>query len=154
MKIRALSKKLLTDSIGFALLEVIVSMSILMFGTIGLIGLMGYSKKQFYLSLNKEYLSLENQSLFENISMYQDLKNYKSFQLDNCEPITDNKNKIILNRNNICGRLNHNLGESFPSSKREIILNDTELQGKMVTIKILNSNDKKTYIYSKFFAIK
>jgi hypothetical protein len=154
MKIQALSKRLLSSSIGLTLLEVVVSMAILMFGTMGLIGLMAYSKKQFYLSLNKEYLSIENQSLFENIGMYEDLKKYKSFGLDSCEPITDKKNIIILNRNNICERLKHNLGEPGFSLKREIILEDTELQGKKVNIKIVNYNDKKTYIYSKVFAVK
>ena len=154
MKIQALSKRFLSNSIGLTLLEVVVSMAIFMFGTMGLIGLMAYSKKQFYLSLNKEYLSIENQSLFENIGMYEELKKYKSFGLDSCEPITDKKNIIILNRNNICGRLKRNLGGPGFSTNREILLEDTELQGKKVNIKIVNYNDKKTYIYSKVFAVK
>jgi hypothetical protein len=147
-------KKLIKNSKGITLIEVVISMTLLMFGTIGLIGLMSVSKNQLHLSINKEYLSSEVQSIFENISLYEDLKAFKSFGLNECEPLRDNANKIILNRTNICNRLKSNIGQSESSNVRQITLDKTELNAIRVNIRITNDNDKKTYIFSKVFAVQ
>jgi len=139
---------------GITLLEVLISMTILMFGILGLIGLMAISKQNIYLIQDKEYISLEIQSIFENISLYEGLKEFKNFKLHECDPIKNENNKILLNRAKICKRLQNNLGEYNSSQSREINLNETEFHGKKAIIKITNDHDKKTHIYSRLFAVK
>ena len=154
INILASLKTYLKNHNGITLLEVVISMALLMLGTMGLIGIMATSKKQLYLSLDKEYLSLETQNIFENISFYEELKSLEHFNLNECEPLKNQENKIILNRANICKRLKNNLGTSNSSQSRDITLNATDLNGKKAKIKITNNHDNKTYIYSKMFAVK
>ena len=96
INILASLKTYLKNHNGITLLEVVISMALLMLGTMGLIGIMATSKKQLYLSLDKEYLSLETQNIFENISFYEELKSLEHFNLNECEPLKNQENKIII----------------------------------------------------------
>ena len=139
---------------GSSLLEVVISMALLLLGIVGIIGLIAFSKKSLQFGIQREYLALEVENIFENISFYEELKNSEQYSLSHCEEVKNNSNEIILNRKNICERFKDNLGDRISNEIKEIKfkLNGTSAKTAKITIK--NTNDNNTYIFSKVFALK
>ena len=139
---------------GSSLLEVVISSMLLMFGIMGVIGLIAFSKNIIKLGIDKEFIALEANNIFEKFSFHEELKTTNNFDLSLCDEIKNKSNEVVLNRKNICNRIKANLGHQKINDLKEIKLEETDSMAKLVKINFNNSNDKFLYGYSKIFALK